>query len=961
MKTLSPWSSETTIGTIVDGSIQFRPYMRSDSLGNMIAEIITPSANYNINGQNQVSLYLLAQDGLGNITAPYKLVDFTTSLGVPGTLKNGGIFLLKPNLYNDSATPNQVDNQLAVWMEQQYDGTYTMKYQPYYFSPPAVAGNAILPALDITGTIQSLVTGISPNIVNFSWVWNTSSKKFMMEYETLTPNSDNKKDIYINTFSVNGSGNNISLTTVGSIQTDANKGAKLLISGIQTDAFTDVYNDPTNNNIAFIQETSKSDKIGIMISSLDPASGLINNSGRFLEIGNLNSNIKINTVTFGGISNDPNVSTPSVAIAAVAVTIPSNNTSEKPTYKMQFYKGDAALSGDSGKANIVATDSILLDSPVKALWNQASIGNNTTLFAFQDGNIVHAVQVGSDGKIITDDQFVIPKGAIFDRYRPLGNSNPSNVFTPTFEFIWREPIAGNTNGETIIKSRIYDTRGSAPLIIQGYSGNSFNLLAGASGNDMLTGHGNDVMAGGPGNDIFNGVLSGKDVVSYLGKSTDYLITPDTQDPLTVTVKDLRSGSPDGTDTLKNISSIRFADKTVALYKSTIAKNLAQSFVTQGAGLTYAMGTSAKGYIALLGTEAGTLSVNIISNNGKDLPLNANSLVDAIVNASTATAFLTAVQNARSIGASNSPPFAVSFNKTLSTSIDLNVDGVNDTGIMVPVDLDPQAITNSTVRFVPRPLISIPPTMVLSLNQNFIKSIGGTATAWGTSGANGNGINTTSFNYLGTEAGTFKINLGSADGVSPLPSTALKLAADIITATTPIQFDQALKAFWTASNGQYWIGFNKMLTNPVDMNGDGKLDTKVNVQLNYLSNSVTTDSITLSAIPGNDTGILTQSFLKIAPGIAGIWGGGTYQVTGTEQGQFFVGVNSTTNGPLPNDYKSKLSAILNASTPDQFASAITAATNDNIYVNFFFNLGNNQIFGVTYNQPNGGSSIVNFTP
>ena len=51
------------------------------------------------------------------------------------------------------------------------------------------------------------------------------------------------------------------------------------------------------------------------------------------------------------------------------------------------------------------------------MWNQANIGNNTTMFAFQDGNVVHAVQVGFDGKIMADDQFAIPAGSIFDRDR----------------------------------------------------------------------------------------------------------------------------------------------------------------------------------------------------------------------------------------------------------------------------------------------------------------------------------------------------------------------------------------------------------------------------------------------------------------------------------------------------------------------------------------------------------------
>ncbi len=98
-----------------------------------------------------------------------------------------------------------------------------------------------------------------------------------------------------------------------------------------------------------------------------------------------------------------------------------------------------------------------------------------------------------------------------------------------------------------------------------FQGNTASLIenaVGGTGNDTLVGNTADNhLTGGAGNDTLDGV-SGTDTATYSGNSADYQVTANADGSWTVT--DLRSGSPDGTDTLKNIDLLQFNDKTVAI-------------------------------------------------------------------------------------------------------------------------------------------------------------------------------------------------------------------------------------------------------------------------------------------------------------------------------------------------------------------------------------------------------------
>lgn len=103
-------------------------------------------------------------------------------------------------------------------------------------------------------------------------------------------------------------------------------------------------------------------------------------------------------------------------------------------------------------------------------------------------------------------------------------------------------------------------------VISGWSGN--DLIAGGAGNDLLRHgdpnvegtvvYGNDTFTGGAGNDTVEGG-SGHDVAVYSGARSDYIVSLGAQG---WTITDNRSGSPDGSDIVRNVETLRFSDGDV---------------------------------------------------------------------------------------------------------------------------------------------------------------------------------------------------------------------------------------------------------------------------------------------------------------------------------------------------------------------------------------------------------------
>jgi hypothetical protein len=98
--------------------------------------------------------------------------------------------------------------------------------------------------------------------------------------------------------------------------------------------------------------------------------------------------------------------------------------------------------------------------------------------------------------------------------------------------------------------------------INGGKGN--DVIAGGSGNDDLKGgDGNDTFNGGAGNDKIDGG-KGTDTAVYSGNFADYTLSFDSHGDHHGTVTDNRAGSPDGSDSLKNVEFLKFADFTYSV-------------------------------------------------------------------------------------------------------------------------------------------------------------------------------------------------------------------------------------------------------------------------------------------------------------------------------------------------------------------------------------------------------------
>lgn len=98
-----------------------------------------------------------------------------------------------------------------------------------------------------------------------------------------------------------------------------------------------------------------------------------------------------------------------------------------------------------------------------------------------------------------------------------------------------------------------------------YHGNPASLIEdaiGGSGNDTIVGNAADnTLTGGAGNDVLDGG-AGVDAAAYSGPSLDYSWFQAADGSWTVV--DNRAGSPDGTDTLRNIQYLDFSDTQVQL-------------------------------------------------------------------------------------------------------------------------------------------------------------------------------------------------------------------------------------------------------------------------------------------------------------------------------------------------------------------------------------------------------------
>ncbi len=163
-----------------------------------------------------------------------------------------------------------------------------------------------------------------------------------------------------------------------------------------------------------------------------------------------------------------------------------------------------------------------------------------------------------------------PNDAQIRVYNPWGFSaanseNPPNFVSPFLVdlstvagvagYSFYVQVLGSTNDDVIFGTE----KGERLEVVQGN-----DVLRGLGGDDTLVGGlGNDVIMGGPGNDSIDGG-DGQDTVVYGLNSSNYTVTATTSG-----YQVLAKSGAEGTDTLLNVESLKFADRT-ALISSLVS-------------------------------------------------------------------------------------------------------------------------------------------------------------------------------------------------------------------------------------------------------------------------------------------------------------------------------------------------------------------------------------------------------
>jgi hypothetical protein len=132
-----------------------------------------------------------------------------------------------------------------------------------------------------------------------------------------------------------------------------------------------------------------------------------------------------------------------------------------------------------------------------------------------------------------------------------------------------------------------------------FGGAGNDSLNGGAGNDLLDGGtGADQLIGGAGNDSLNGG-AGVDTAIYSGAFADYDIAYDAGTD-SFTLRDRRAGGPDGTDNVRNVENVQFADGARRAQDLKPIANPREFLITTTGGYGYRYGYRVENPVTALG-------------------------------------------------------------------------------------------------------------------------------------------------------------------------------------------------------------------------------------------------------------------------------------------------------------------------------------------------------------------------
>jgi hypothetical protein len=307
----------------------------------------------------------------------------------------------------------------------------------------------------------------------------------------------------------------------------------------------------------------------------------------------------VGSASIGGTAAEGGTVTASVSATDIDGSI--TNTAYQWQVSSNGTTGWTDLSGATAASYAIASDQSQVGKYLRVVATTTDILGGTTTFTSAATTAITSVDFAPTLVTLTADQSTldgtawrlqIPSDAFIDKDGDAltysaslsdGSSLPSwlSFNASNLTFFGTPPL--NLSAVFNLKLTASDGRLSASdtfvLSVKAQRQN----VTGTSGNDALSGISGSMseIRGGAGNDTLTGG-SRADVAVFSGNRADYTIT--TVAGVT-TVRDNRTGSPDGTDTLRGMNILRFAD--IQLFQSSAANRV----ILAGQAQTYFVANS----------------------------------------------------------------------------------------------------------------------------------------------------------------------------------------------------------------------------------------------------------------------------------------------------------------------------------------------------------------------------------